>query len=82
MKYCATTALEMASHGFAGAFEGQLWLIVINACAKWPGVTAMTSTTAEKTVHTLRIFFFHARYGIPDDIVTVNGPQLIPTTEC
>jgi len=33
----------------------------------------MTSTTAEKTVHTFRSLFY--RYGIPDQIVTDNGPQ-------
>ena len=46
-----------------------MWLIVINAHSKWPEVIAMTSTTAEKTVHTLR-----SRYGIPDQIVMDNGP--------
>jgi len=60
---------------FAGPFEGQMWLIVIDACSKWPEVIAMTSTTAEKTVHTLRSLF--SRYGIPDQIVTDNGPQFI-----
>ena len=36
-------------------------------------VIAMTSTTAVKTVDILRSVF--SRYGIPDQIVTDNGPQ-------
>ena len=36
-------------------------------------VIAMTSTTAERTVDILRSLF--SRYGIPDQIVTDNGPQ-------
>ena len=35
---------------FAGPFEGQMWLIVIDACSKWPEVIAMTSTTAETSL--------------------------------
>lgn len=58
---------------FAGPFEGQMWLIVIDACSKWPEVIAMTSTTTEKTIAVLRSMF--SRYGIPDQIVSDNGPQ-------
>ena len=58
---------------FAGPFEGQMWLIIVDACSKWPEVIAMTSTTAVKTVDILRSVF--SRYGIPDQIVTDNGPQ-------
>ena len=58
---------------FAGPFEGQVWLIIVNACSKWPEVIAMTSTTAERTINILRSLF--SRYGIPDQIVTDNGPQ-------
>ena len=58
---------------FAGPFEGQMWLIIVDTCSKWPQVIAMTSTTAERTVDILRSLF--SRYGIPDQIVTDNGPQ-------
>jgi len=52
-----------------------MWLIVINACSEWPEVIAVTSTTADKTVHTLRSLF--SRYGILDQIVTDNVLQFI-----
>ena len=58
---------------FAGPFEGQMWLIIVDTCSKWPQVIAMTSTTAERTVDILRSLF--SRYGIPDKIVMDNGPQ-------
>ena len=58
---------------FAGPFEGQMWLIIVDTCSKWPEVIAMTSTTAVKTVDILRSVF--SRYGIPDQIITDNGPQ-------
>ena len=58
---------------FAGPFEGRMWLIIVDACSKWLEVIAMTSTTAERTIDILRSLF--SRYGIPDQIVTDNGPQ-------
>ena len=36
-------------------------------------VIAMKTTTANKTVATLQLLF--ARYGIPQQIVSDNGPQ-------
>ena len=57
---------------FAGPFEGSMWLIV-DAHTKWPEVIAMKTTTASKTVAILRSLF--ARYGIPQQIVSDNGPQ-------
>ena len=60
---------------FAGPFEGHMWLIVIDACSKWPEVIAMTSTTAEKTINALKSLF--SRYGIPDHVVSDNGPQFV-----
>ena len=50
-----------------------MWLIVVDACSKWPKVISMNSTTAEKTTDVLRQLF--ARFGLPNHIVTDNGPQ-------
>ena len=58
---------------FAGPFEGSMWLIVVDAHTKWPEVIAMKTTTANKTIAILRSLF--ARYGIPQQIVSDNGPQ-------
>jgi hypothetical protein len=42
---------------FAGPFQGNMFLIVIDAHSKWPEVVTMTSTTAESTVCVLRNMF-------------------------
>ena len=58
---------------FAGPFQGKSFLIVVDAYSKWPEVVAMDETTTDKTVDALRAIF--ARWGIPLQMVTDNGPQ-------
>ena len=58
---------------FAGPFIGHMYLIVIDAHSKWVEVIMMTSTTAEKTITELHKIF--ASYGLPEQLVTDNGPQ-------
>ena len=58
---------------FAGPFQGHMWLIVVDAHSKWPEVLPMNSTTAPVTVRRLREVF--AQHGLPDQIVSDNGPQ-------
>ena len=58
---------------FAGEFLGKMWLIVVDAHSKWPEVIPMTSTTTAKTVEHLRTIF--ARHGLPQQLVSDNGPQ-------
>ena len=62
---------------FAGPFKGQMWLILVDAYSKWPEVIPMTTTTAPKTIQELRWIF--ARFGLPENIVTDNGPQFVAT---
>ena len=50
-------------------------LIVVGAHSKWPEVIPMSKTTAAKTIEVLRNMF--ARWGIPEQLVTDNGPQFI-----
>jgi len=50
-----------------------MFLIVVDAHSKWPEVIQMTSTSAEQTVMALRQLF--ANYGLPQQIVSDNGPQ-------
>ena len=61
--------------GFAGPFQGSMFLVGVDAHSKWPEVFTMTSTTAKKTIEVLRHLF--AAYGISERIVTDNGPQFI-----
>ena len=50
-----------------------MFLIAVDAHSKWPEVILMKSTTSEKTVSVLRTIF--ARNGLPEQIVSDNGPQ-------
>ena len=36
---------------YAGPYRGTMWLLLIDAYSKWPEVHAMSSTTAQATVH-------------------------------
>ena len=58
---------------FAGPFENKTLLCVVDAYSKWPEVVTMEKTTAESTIEELRLLV--ARWGIPVQIVTDNGPQ-------
>ena len=60
---------------FAGPFLDRSFLVVVDANSKWPEVIIMSSTTSLKTIEELRKLF--ARYGLPKQLVTDNGPQFI-----
>ena len=54
---------------------GRMYLIAVDVHSKWPEVIEMTSTTAQKTITELRRIF--AAYGLPEQVVTDNGPQFV-----
>ena len=58
---------------FAGPFLGRMFLVVVDAHAKWPEVITMSSTTTSTTINELRHLF--SAYGLPKQLVTDNGPQ-------
>ena len=58
---------------FAGPLRGKSYLIVVDAHSKWPEVVEMGSTTSAATVSKLRRIF--ASYGLPEQLVSNNGPQ-------
>jgi hypothetical protein len=56
--------------------DKQFFLILVDSHSKWIEVFPMkTCTTAEKTIDVLRTCF--ARYGLPQVLVSDNGPQFI-----
>lgn len=57
----------------AGPFMNSMFLIVVDAHSKWPEVFPMKSTTTTLTIDLLRDLF--ARHGIPQQLVSDNGPQ-------
>ena len=58
---------------FAGPFLGKMFLIVVDAHSKWPEVVPMITTTASRTIEALQALT--ARYGLPELLVSDNGPQ-------
>ena len=60
---------------FAGPFMEKMFLAVVDAYSKWGEVIEMNQTTTAKTIARLRTTF--ATYGIPEQIVSDNGPQFI-----
>ena len=59
---------------FVGPTYGKTFLAIIDAHSKWPEVWEMASTSARKTVGVIRHLF--SLYGLPDKLVSDNGPQL------
>lgn len=51
------------------------FLLVCDAYSRWPEVKVMPSTTATATVEAMRSLF--AAYGLPQMVVSDNGPQLV-----
>lgn len=60
---------------FAGPFENHMFLVVVDAHSKWPEVAVMKSTSSERTIEELRSIF--SRFGLPQQLVSDNGPQLV-----
>ena len=60
---------------FAGPFEGAMFLVAVDAHSKWPEVHIVGSTTAVKTLEVNTKMF--AAYGLPEPLVTDNGPQFV-----
>ena len=57
---------------FAGPMRGKYYLVVVDAFSKWIEVEEMTSITAQATVSRLTVIF--SRFGLPDILVSDNGP--------
>nr|XP_055038341.1 uncharacterized protein K02A2.6-like [Misgurnus anguillicaudatus] len=60
---------------FAGPVEDHMFLVLQDAHSKWPEVEVMKNTSSLKTVEALRSIF--GRFGLPQQLVSDNGPQLV-----
>ena len=58
---------------FAGPFFNRTFLTIVNAHSKWPEVVEMKTTTSTQTTVELQKVFYVL--GIPEQIVSDNGPQ-------
>ncbi|XP_033014637.1 uncharacterized protein K02A2.6-like [Lacerta agilis] len=56
---------------FAGPFQGQLFLIVVDSHSKWLEVTPTSTTSSRAAINSLRKLF--ATHGLPDTLVSDNG---------
>lgn len=63
---------------FAGPFLGHMFLILIDAHSKWVDVHIMNTITSDATIEKLQGSF--AIHGLPDTLVTDNGPSF--KSEC
>ena len=59
---------------FSGPFLNSMFLVAMDSHSRWLEVERMSSTTSEKTIATFQMLF--ARYGVPGQLVSNNGPQL------
>ena len=55
--------------------DGVYFVVVVDALSKWPEVFCTSSTTTHKTIEMLSHLF--AAYGLPEEIVSDNGPQFV-----
>ena len=60
---------------FAGPFENKMFLILIDPHSKWIEAFCTPNATSQTVIKEIRNTF--ARFGIPDMIVTDNGPCFI-----
>ena len=60
---------------FAGPVRGKYYLVVVDSFSKWIEVEEMTTITAQATVSRLMTIF--SRFGLPDLIVSDNGPTFV-----
>ena len=60
---------------FAGPFLGKMFFLLVDAHSKWPEVFIMTDTSTQQIIEVLRQIF--AAYGLPEQIVSDNGPQFV-----
>lgn len=58
---------------FAGPFQGKTFLIIVDSYSKWLEVIAVSSMTSLTVINALRRLF--ATHGLPDAVVSDNGPQ-------
>ncbi|XP_046443918.1 uncharacterized protein K02A2.6-like [Daphnia pulex] len=59
---------------FAGPLpSGQYLFVLMDATSKWPEIFRLNRITSDTTISTLKTIF--ARFGLPSELVSDNGPQ-------
>ena len=73
----AFEAFSKDSYRFCRSNGSKMFLIVVDVYSKWVEVRPMSSTTSEQTIAELRQLF--SSFGLPDQLVSDNGPQFVST---
>jgi transposase InsO family protein len=60
---------------YAGPVKNAMHLVIVDAYSKFPEIVQMSSTTSQATIQALREVF--SRYGLPEILVSDNGPQFV-----
>jgi len=60
---------------FAGPLEGKYILVTVDAHSKWIEASCISSTSSSAVMDVLRPLF--ARFGVPETVVTDNGPGFV-----
>lgn len=71
---CSSKPWDRVHIDFAGPIFNSMWLICVDAFSQFPYVSSMKNTTTEDTISALSAIF--SIEGIPNTIVSDNGPQL------
>ena len=58
---------------FAAPYMGHMFLVLMDAHSKWLDVHKMSNISSSRTIERLRMMF--ATHGLPQKIVTDNGPS-------
>ena len=70
----STKPMQRVHIDYAGEFQGNHWLLIVDSYSKWPEVIKLGhNTTAEATIKALRKSFCSS--GIPNIVVSDNGTQ-------
>ena len=60
---------------YAGPLFGYYYLILTDSHTKWPEIWQLKTPSTTKTIHILRHLF--STFGLPEQIVSDNGPQFV-----
>ena len=69
----AKTPMERVHIDYAGPFHTRNYLIIVDAYSKWPEIYEVRDTSTLTTIRSLKDMF--GRFGIPETIMSDNGPQ-------
>ena len=62
------------------SLDGTTYMIVVDYFSRYPEVIKLMSTTSSVVISVLKSLF--SRYGIPEEVISDNGPQYASQEFC